>query len=147
MTNEHLNQWVREVSTHLEIATPSIVLTEKNRGAANRIKTGTGAIITEIVLPARIFEHGEAFTKYYVVHECVHLAINKPEGKHDSAFKEREADCLLRLFNIGIKYNRSFPKYLFNAQQPKVVLWGKSERNLGMGCVVSNTKQQKGASK
>jgi hypothetical protein len=108
---------------------PLLVFKETERGGVVRTRTAAGTSTT-LTLPMWTFGHGEAFVKYYLIHECTHVIINSP--KHDLAFKTAEAKHLTEVFNIGIKYSRAFPKYLF-CTETKKVLWGRSDKTLGLG--------------
>lgn len=139
INEERVISFMREVCEYLQLEVPSLVLTDSTRGAAMRTRS-TAGVQTSISIPKLTLEHGDAFVKYYVVHECIHLAVNS--GKHDKDFKSREAEVLDKVFAIGIKYSRSFPKYLFAKADVKNILWGKSEKMVGGGLCLKRLQRR-----
>ena len=133
-TKERIVIWLEEVCRHFNMEVPNLEFTDKTRGQALRVRDVNG-VRTTITLPNYLFNHTNAFSQYYVVHECVHLAINN--GKHDTTFKLKETETLADLYHIGIKYTRSYPKYLYDKNNPKNILWGTSDTSLGKGlCLI-----------
>jgi hypothetical protein len=130
MTQERMKEVVEIVCKHLDLDVPSITLVDNKHGGAKRICTVDGATLF-IDLPKAVISHGDALIKYYIVHECTHFAVNSPS--HTKKFKEVEEETLSLLFNIGIKYSRMFPKYLYDEADPTRILWGTSEKFLGKG--------------
>ena len=130
VTTEQITQWLSDVCTLLNMELPRLTMINNTKGGARRIRTVDG-VHFEIDLPVGILQHGPAFSKYYIVHECTHLNANN--SKHDSNFKTAEAANLNRAFGIGIKYSRAFPKYLYDVHDTKTILWGRSDSKLGMG--------------
>ena len=118
--NQMTQQFLEESSKYFNIGIPALVFNHARRGQAKRMRTPEG-VYTEVILPVTVLSHGEAFTKYYVVHECAHLALNVRE--HNNEFKETEKKALREVFGIGIRYARVFPQFLYD-HETKATLWG-----------------------
>lgn len=137
---EQLQTFLTEVCEKLGLEpVPTLIINNNIRGGAKRYKDSTG-VHTEIKIPCGVETHGVGFMKYYIVHECTHLASNN--SKHDDEFKQQEKQNLKDIYNIGIKYSRSFPKYLYDTNT-KQVLWGRSDKDLGLGPCIKFPKRNR----
>ena len=138
-TKERMMELLVEVCRYLHFDVPKLVLADTKRGMARRVRTING-VEDSITMPTAILDYNEAFVKYYIVHEVMHLASNN--AKHDLVFKTRESEALCDLYAIGIKYARAYPKYLFEKENPKVILWGESDKHLGVGLCLTMKEEK-----
>ena len=118
-------KWLEEACQFLSIPIPTLTIVNKLRGGAVRSRLGE-QVFYEVFLPVGALQQNESFVKYYLVHECTHL--KEDTATHDQQFKEAEANNLTQIFNIGIKYNRSFPAALSVANAPTTMLWSKARQ-------------------
>ena len=61
------------------------------------------------IMPIHVFDKGETYLFYYVIHEFTHCL---GYARHDSDFKRSERR-LLNLFDIDIDYARAYPRALY----------------------------------